>query len=166
MDDIEIWANDQYKSKKIAKKILENEQLKSLPDFENVILQKARDITNRIDCLDCANCCKTTVTTFSLEDINKASKFLKISSKAFIKEFLIEDYGEYTTITTPCPFLELDNKCAIYEARPHACNSFPHVEKKQFLNRKNAHSANYVVCPITYRLLNDIEKTISKSNKS
>jgi Fe-S-cluster containining protein len=110
-----------------------------------------------IDCLSCANCCKTTVTVFSPEDIGRASKYLGMSRKVFIKKYLIEDMGEFTTINTPCPFLLPDNKCRIYEARPYACQSFPHTGRPHFLKRLNAHKNNLKVCPITFHVVSGIK---------
>ena len=111
-------------------------------------------VVSCIDCLQCANCCKTTPTTFTEADIRRASKYIEISKKEFIKKYLILDLdGTYTTITTPCPFLLDDNKCKIYDARPEACSSFPHTQRNNFKSRLNAHKNNIAVCPITYHVL-------------
>lgn len=120
---------------------------------------KAFDLTQKayakIDCLSCGQCCRTTVTTFTLEDINKASKAVGISKKQFIHKYLFLDLdGQYTTIGVPCPFLNLnDNKCKIYEVRPHACSSFPHTDRKNFLARKRVHLENVKFCGITQFVL-------------
>lgn len=120
---------------------------------------EAFDLTNKayaqVDCLACGQCCRTTVTTFTIEDINKASKAIGISKKQFIQKYLFLDLdGQYTTISVPCPFLNLDdNKCKIYEARPHACSSFPHTDRKNFLARKKVHLENVKFCGITEYVL-------------
>lgn len=161
MDLIKEWQQDKAKSKLEAKKVLYADALKKIQDVDAVTKPINDEIVANIDCLACANCCKTTVTTFSNEDINKASKFLGISKKAFISKYLISDMGEYTTIQTPCPFLMGDNKCSIYEARPMACQSFPHTQRKSFMSRRQSHEHNYVVCPITYHLVKKLESTIN-----
>ncbi len=160
MDLIYEWQNDINKKKDEAKKVLDQEGLKSILDVDAIVKPINDDIVSKIDCLKCANCCKTTVTTFNQEDINKASKFIGVSKKAFIKKFLILDMGEFTTINTPCPFLQEDNKCGIYEVRPLACKSFPHTHKKSFLSRKQSHENNYLVCPITYHIIKKLEKIV------
>jgi uncharacterized protein len=157
MDLIKEWQQDKAKSKLEAKKVLYADALKKIQDVDAVTKPINDEIVANIDCLACANCCKTTVTTFSNEDINRASKFLGISKKAFISKYLISDLGEYTTIQTPCPFLMSDNKCSIYEARPMACQSFPHTHRKSFMSRRQSHENNYVVCPITYHLVKKLE---------
>lgn len=122
-------------------------------ELDKEILARHEHFSACIDCLACANCCKTTVTVFNDEDVGRASRALAISKKEFIKKYLIEDQGEYTTISTPCPFLLPDNKCGIYDARPHACRSFPHTGRPHFLKRLKAHQQNLKFCPITFHVL-------------
>lgn len=109
----------------------------------------------RIKCLDCGACCRGTVTTFTEDDIPKAAKALGVNSKAFKKLYLFMDLdGKYTTITTPCPMLNLDdNTCKIYDARPKSCASFPYTQLPHFIRRKQVHLANATFCPITEYVL-------------
>lgn len=152
----------QWKKAVSEKNLPNTDAFKTLPStntekLDEDILSLHNHFSACIDCLSCANCCKTTVTVFSHEDINKASRYLGVSKKEFIKKYLIEDMGEFTTITTPCPFLLPDNKCRIYEARPHACQSFPHTGRPHFLKRLNAHKNNLKVCPITFHVVSGIK---------
>jgi uncharacterized protein len=156
MDLINEWKEDQSKSRLTARKVFDNEKLKSTPGIDALLKPINDEIVSKIDCLECGNCCKTTVTVFNQEDISKASNYLGISKKAFINKYLIMDVDEFTTIQTPCPFLKEDNKCGIYEVRPHACASFPHTQRKSFLARRKSHESNYVVCPITYHIVNKL----------
>jgi uncharacterized protein len=157
MDLIQDWKNDKNKSSSTAKNILNSDAIKQIPNLDQVIDPLNEEIVSAIDCLGCGNCCKTTVTTFTSEDISKAANFLSISKKKFERQYLILDMGEYTTITTPCPFLQPDNKCKIYEVRPHACSSFPHTQRKNFISRRKSHENNFVICPITYHLIKKLE---------
>lgn len=112
------------------------------------------DVAKQIDCLDCGNCCRTSVTDFTKGDIKRAAKHLNITPKGFIKQYLIEDIdGTYITITTPCPMLNEDNTCKIYEVRPKVCESYPHVQRDRFMNRIHAHQKNLSMCPITYHTI-------------
>ena len=108
-------------------------------------------VSNAIDCLDCGNCCKTSVTDFTKGEIKKAAKYLQMTPKGFIKQYLMEDIdGTYITMSSPCPMLNADNTCKIYEVRPKVCESYPHVTRDNFANRIHAHKANLDMCPITY----------------
>lgn len=125
-------------------------------DSKSKLLTK--EAYQKIDCLDCGQCCKTTVTTFDNEDIGKASKFLNIPRKEFINKYLILDLDNtYTTVTIPCPMLDLTtNKCIIYEVRPKSCVSFPHTQRAYFMRRKKAHLENSKFCPITQYVLDNL----------
>jgi uncharacterized protein len=123
---------------------------------------KARELTQiayqKTNCLSCAKCCLTTVTVFDREDIANAAKQIAISQKQFIKDYLIRDVDDsYTTISVPCPMLDLETHyCKIYEARPKACRSFPHTDRKHFLRRKKAHLANASFCLITQDVMDGL----------
>jgi uncharacterized protein len=160
MDLITDWKNDAGKTKADAGKVLFSDRLKNITDVDAIVKSINDDVVSKIDCLKCANCCRTTVTVFNQEDVNKAAKFLGISKKAFIGKYLIMDMNEYTTMQTPCPFLQEDNKCSIYEARPLACSSFPHTHRKSFLQRRQSHEKNYMVCPITYHIIKQLDNII------
>ena len=161
-DLIKAWQEDNTKTKESASKIISQFAEKHPKEIQDDLTKKINEeVTSNINCLDCANCCKTTVTTFTQEDIHKASRHLGVSKKEFIRKYLINDMNEYTTITTPCPFLLNDNKCKIYEVRPHACRSFPHTHKKNFIALGNVHKANFVICPITYNIVKGIELKIN-----
>ena len=161
MNFIETWKNDNEKKNNSSKENLLKFSKKYSKEEQDALTSKINlEVTSSINCLDCANCCKTTVTTFTHEDINKAAKFLGVSKKEFIKKYLINDMEEYTTITTPCPFLLEDNKCKIYEARPHSCSSFPHTHKKNFVVMGSVHKMNYSICPITYFMVKRIEEQV------
>jgi uncharacterized protein len=152
-------TNKKQDAKNVSNHIMHNvSKLGIAEEVDKISNQINDDFVQKIDCLKCGNCCKTTVTTFNESDVSRASKFLQISKKNFVNKYLIDDMGEYTTITTPCPFLQEDNKCKIYEVRPEACASFPHTQKKGFAARRAVHAANYTVCPITYHVVNELMK--------
>lgn len=100
------------------------------------------------DCLTCANCCKTTGPLFTRSDINRLAKHLGQKPSDFIDEYLIRDEDEdFVLKTTPCSFLEEDNRCSVYEVRPKACREYPHTDQVKMhqileLTRKNSE-----VCP-------------------
>ncbi len=132
-------------------------------NIDQIAQECDQNIRHQIDCLKCGNCCRTSVTDFNSSDIKRASKFLGISRKQFIKKYLIEDFGgEFVTISAPCPFLNLDdNTCSIYEVRPFVCQSFPHTQRDSFLQRIHAHKANVNMCPITYHVVEAIAQKMN-----
>ena len=107
--------------------------------------EKAFDCT---DCLACANCCKTTGPLFTAMDIQRLSRRLKLSEADFISTYLrLDADGDRVLQTLPCPFLEADNKCSVYEDRPRACRSFPHTDEKGQAGIMHLTKKNAQVCP-------------------
>ncbi|MFM2395244.1 MAG: hypothetical protein RLZZ546_3227 [Bacteroidota bacterium] len=150
--EISHWQNRTQEHKSKIKNLLSSDKFLQT-DIDPIAKKVTSEAYEKIDCLSCGNCCRTTVTTFKDEDISKASRYLLISKKEFINKYLIDDMGEWTTISTPCPFLLEDNTCKIYEARPQACESYPHTQRKDFKKKKQSHLANYDICPITFYVL-------------
>ena len=97
-----------------------------------------------IDCLTCANCCKTTSPIFYQRDIERLAKHFRIRPSEFIEQYLhIDEDNDYVLNTAPCPFLDSENYCMVYDSRPTACREYPHTNRKRMqqifdLTLKNA----------------------------
>lgn len=101
-----------------------------------------------IDCLQCANCCKTTSPIFLMHDIKRLAKALKMSVKDFMVTYLTMDEDDDFVLTqAPCPFLEKDNTCNVYEDRPNACREYPHTNRKNMRDILDLTFHNTLVCP-------------------
>ena len=112
------------------------------------------------DCLACANCCKTLKTVFKERDIIRIAASMRMRPADFVSAYLVTDEdGDYVQKSLPCPFLAPDNKCNIYEVRPHACQSYPHTGTLPLKKSWNLIIKNAAVCPavheITLRLKKD-----------
>jgi Fe-S-cluster containining protein len=162
-EHVKEWSTRSTKQVDQLNKVLQQYKDTIGPSATDNAAQSAHiEVYDNIDCLDCGNCCRTSVTDFDNSDIKRVSKHLKMSKKAFIKKYLIEDFdGKHVTITSPCPFLELStNACMIYDVRPSVCASYPHTDKAGFNQRKNAHSANLDMCPITFHVVKKMEEAL------
>ncbi len=108
----------------------------------------------KVDCLQCANCCKSTPAMVTRPDAKRIAKHLGLSSKAFIKKYLLEDYdGSLMINGVPCTFLNVDNTCQIYEVRPEACREYPHTAQFGFHRRSRMNAQNTLICPATYEIV-------------
>jgi Fe-S-cluster containining protein len=117
----------------------------------------AQPIQEQMDCTQCANCCRQATAVVKERDIAQLAKFLRIKPAQFIRDYTVEDEQEGLILKrteTGCVFLE-GNLCSVYEARPHACEHFPHTVRGngsiasrmwQFVDR-----AAY--CPIVYNTM-------------
>lgn len=115
----------------------------------------------RTDCLTCANCCKTTGPLFTLADIERIAKYLRLKPQQFIDRYLrIDEDNDYVLQSVPCTFLDNENYCMIYEARPKACREFPHTDRKKFQQIANLTIKNVAICPAAYNIVEEMKKKI------
>jgi uncharacterized protein len=107
-----------------------------------------------IDCTQCANCCKHTSPLFRKADIRRIAKHLGMTTADFTATHLeADEQGDLYLKTLPCPFLDGDNRCTIYELRPVDCADYPHTHKKGFSYRTYMHSGNALVCPAVFYIV-------------
>jgi hypothetical protein len=109
------------------------------------------------NCLECANCCKTTSPIFRDIDIKRIAKHLRIKESEFINHYLkFDEDQDWVLKTSPCTFLETDNKCNIYEVRPLACREYPHTNRKNNYQIADLTLLNTTVCPAVANIVNEI----------
>jgi uncharacterized protein len=117
----------------------------------------------KIDCLECANCCKTTSPIFIQTDIDRLAKVFAMKSSEFVKQYLHRDAdGDFVLNSSPCPFLNDDNTCLVYEERPKACKEYPHTNRKNMHGILNLTLQNTLVCPAVFEIFQDFEKDFRK----
>jgi Fe-S-cluster containining protein len=115
--------------------------------------------SDAIDCLQCARCCKTLGPRIESKDIERMAKTLRMKSTDFITKYLrVDEDGDHVFQSMPCPFLDADNYCVIYESRPKACREYPHTDRKRFFQIYNLSVTNASTCPIVYEVLEEISK--------
>src|SRR6218665_1069154 len=111
------------------------------------------EVFEKTDCLACANCCKTTSPIFYQRDIERAAKALRLKPGAFIDNYLrIDEDQDYVLRQAPCPFLDADNYCSIYEDRPAACREYPHTDRKNMYQILDLTYRNTLVCPAVLKI--------------
>ncbi len=154
MEDEDLLHNWEKKSKANRKayqrfltKTSKSKALKRLPEFHE-------EAFSRIDCLTCANCCKNYSPRFKTPDIKRISRHLGMKESVFIETYLrVDEDGDFVVKSTPCPFLDADNTCKIYEQRPSDCARFPYTDEDVFLKRPAITLKNSEFCPISYYVL-------------
>ncbi|MEO6584545.1 MAG: YkgJ family cysteine cluster protein [Ferruginibacter sp.] len=148
----ELSMEGQKKYKQYLLRANKNEILKRLPALHQEAFEK-------IDCLSCANCCKNYSPRFKTPDIKRIAKHFKMKEGAFIEQYLVLDNdGDYVVISKPCPFLEADNKCGIYEVRPSDCRRFPYTDEDVFFKRTAITLKNATFCPIVVHVMERLIK--------
>jgi Fe-S-cluster containining protein len=154
------WSTDQNWKKRSAgkkkqfKKFLEqtdeSKLIRRLPELHEEAFSK-------INCLDCANCCKNHSPTFKATDIKRISKYLGIKEADLVHTYLRLDHeNDFVLKQSPCVFLNTDNTCRIYDARPSDCARYPYTDEDVFVKRKQLTITNAGVCPAVFSILDKI----------
>lgn len=155
-----ILAQKNHKEYQLVVNKLKRNKPKSL---ENTVHQAHDDAFKQIDCLQCANCCKTTSPVFYDRDIDRLAKHLKMKSVEFIAQYLyIDEVGDYVLKTAPCPFLDYENYCTVYDNRPTACKEYPHTNRKRFYQILDLSLKNTEICPAVVAIFEQLQKTYNK----
>lgn len=111
------------------------------------------------DCLSCANCCKSISPIITDKDIERIAKHLRIKPSVFVEKYVFMDTdGFWAYKQTPCPFLDAENYCAIYDARPKACSEYPHTDRRNMKQILDITLKNYSVCPAVTSICDDLLK--------
>jgi hypothetical protein len=112
---------------------------------------------SRIDCLECAACCKNYSPRFKTPDIRRISKALGLKEGSFIEKYLLlDEEGDYVVNQKPCPFLQSDNRCGIYEIRPSDCSRFPYTDEDVLLKRPTLTLKNVTFCPAVFHVMEQL----------
>ncbi len=155
---IEEWLERKDEVKAENKKLI-----KKLSKLKNKKLNEATEglhdkIFEKIDCLDCANCCKSIPPIINETDSRRIAKYLGMKVTEFKDKYVTFDEDmDMVMNQSPCPFLEADNKCLIYEYRPKACREYPHTEDYEFTNHLKLHAINVHYCPAVFHILEELK---------
>ena len=115
-------------------------------------------VFNDFDCLSCANCCKTLPALISKRDIKRIAKHMDLMPAEFEDKYIrLDEDGDMVIDGAPCPFLQEDNKCSIYDVRPSACRQYPHSGESQFYAHIELHRKNIKHCPALFEIVNMLE---------
>ncbi|MBS1977551.1 MAG: YkgJ family cysteine cluster protein [Bacteroidetes bacterium] len=117
------------------------------------------EVFAEMDCLTCANCCKTTSPIFYQTDIERAAKALRMKPGSFVEQYLrVDEDKDWVLKSSPCPFLEDDNRCRIYDSRPKACREYPHTDRKKMVQIMDLTYKNTLVCPAVLEMVERVRR--------
>lgn len=135
-------------------------KLKSRPprDLDRTVHEAHRTVFQRTDCLTCAQCCKTTGPLWIDKDVDRVARRLRMKSSDFFAKYLrVDEDGDTVLQQLPCPFLEANNACSIYEDRPKACREFPHTDRPKQAQILALTEKNAAVCPAVAAIAEKLE---------
>jgi uncharacterized protein len=141
------------------KKFLQGLKKQDPRKLDDAFHQLHEEVFEEIDCLTCANCCKTTSPIFYQTDIERVAKSLRMRPGDFIEKYLrIDEDKDYVLKSSPCPFLDSENYCRVYEDRPKACREYPHTNRKKVVQILDLTYKNTLVCPAVLEIVERLKK--------
>jgi Fe-S-cluster containining protein len=129
---------------------LKNYAPRGIDDIVKALSQKYFAL---IDCKECANCCRELELEFTEPELHTIANSMEQTMGEFKKRFVPEGTMK------PCPALK-GNLCSIYQHRPDACRSYPHLEKPLFTSRLYGVLDSIGVCPIAFNAFEELKAKV------
>jgi uncharacterized protein len=130
-------------------------------ELDNVVHLLHEEVFSYTDCLVCANCCKTISPAMRERDVERIASALRLKSSEVVSKYMhLDADGDYVFVFTPCPFLEPDNRCKVYDHRPKACREYPHTDRRKFYQLLALILKNSAVCPAVFAIVEKMKNSI------
>ena len=156
--DLNAHQEEAKKAKRRQRKFLDRLKKNPPKDLDRVAMEADEEVFERVDCLECANCCKTISPIFTQRDIERIAGHLRMKPGAFVETYLrIDEDDDFVLQSSPCAFLEEDNRCRIYDVRPKACREYPHTGQRKFASHIGITRRNVLVCPAAFKVVELLE---------
>lgn len=157
--DLVSFTESANRKAKENKKFLSGLKKKDPRKVDEAFHQLHEEVFEEIDCLTCANCCKTTSPIFYQTDIERVSKVLRMKPGDFVEQYLqLDEDNDYVLKSAPCPFLDEDNYCKVYDSRPKACREYPHTDRKKMVQITELTYKNTLVCPAVLEMVERLKQ--------
>jgi Fe-S-cluster containining protein len=157
--DIDRFRESAHNKASENKKYLQLLKRKDPRKVDDAFHELHEEVFEEIDCLKCANCCKTTSPIFYQTDIERVAKSLRMKPGDFIEKYLrIDEDEDYVLKSSPCPFLDNENYCMVYNDRPKACREYPHTDRKKMVQIMELTYKNTLVCPAVFEMVERLKK--------
>jgi len=95
-------------------------------DIQKMYPLKLR-ILKKMTCKRCGFCCKSCNAMLSKQDIDLLCKYLQCTFGELYEKYMDKN-AKMPYLKLPCPFLNENNDCDVYPARPKICKEFPFNE--------------------------------------
>lgn len=152
-------AQQAKKTEAGTKKLFERLKKKKPAHLDEQFHQFHEEVFETVDCLKCANCCKTTSPIFRDKDIDRLAKRFRMRPSDFTEKYLhLDEDNDYVLNVAPCPFLDAENYCLVYEDRPNACREYPHTDRKKMYQILDLTLKNTAVCPAVFEVVEKLKR--------
>jgi Fe-S-cluster containining protein len=157
--DLSKFAVEAKKKSAENRTFLNKLKTKNARSVDDAFHRLHEEVFEEIDCLTCANCCKTTSPIFYQTDIERVAKSLRMKPGDFVEKYLrIDEDKDFVLKSSPCPFLDAENYCSVYQDRPKACREYPHTNRKKMVQIIDLTYKNTLVCPAVLEMVEKLKK--------
>lgn len=131
----------------------------SVAQLDRLVFQTTDQVWAKVDCTACGNCCKEIGPVLDQQDAERLAARLGMTVEALVEKYLKpeEDPDEagprWEMRVRPCPLLDKDNRCTVYEDRPASCRRYPYLHEPQFVFRLLGMLERAETCPIVFEVL-------------
>jgi len=159
--DLVLFGEKAKKKSTENKKFLQRLKKKDPRELDDVVHSTHEKVFEEINCLNCANCCKTTSPIFYQQDIERVAKALRMKPGNFVEKYLrIDEDNDYVLKSSPCPMLDNENYCTVYQDRPKACREYPHTNRKKIIQITELTYKNTLICPAVLEIVERIKSLV------
>ncbi len=157
-DALEILAQKKWATTKVFLKTLKN---KRPVDIDKVFHRIHNEVFEKINCLECGNCCASISPVLNNADVNRLVDAAHMKRPDFMGRYLhVDEDEDYVFSQTPCPFLQPDCQCTMYDYRPRACREYPHTNRENVRGIVPLIEKNYFICPAVFEIVERAKKEI------
>ncbi len=140
--------------------------LRDLPLSNTLLDERVREETQsvwrQIDCLSCGRCCRTLQVVVDDADIARLARHVMSSPRQFQAKYVrVASDGTKHLASIPCPFLQPDNRCSVYDLRPKSCRDFPYLNEANFRSRMLFLLDYLSLCPIVFNVWDRLKRQFS-----
>ncbi len=121
-------------------------------DLDAVIHGWHEELFDKVDCLECGRCCRALGPRVLPRDVQRLASFWAVTADHVEKTWLHRDEDGDLVFSMPCPFLGDDNSCEVYDARPRACQEYPHTDVKKMHKLLGLALRNRATCPVVFEI--------------
>jgi Fe-S-cluster containining protein len=94
-------------------------------------------------------------------DVERIASALCLKPSDVVSKYMhLDEDGDYVFKSSPCPFLEQDNRCKVYKDRPKACREYPHTDRRKFYQLLDITMKNTTVCPAVFAIVEKMKSRI------
>jgi len=128
-------------------------------DLDAVTHELNELVWDHIDCLDCGNCCSKLPALVKFKDVRPLAIALNLGDAEFMDTYTKgdKDDGEMIFKSLPCPFLEDDKCCSVYDQRPKSCTEYPHTDAKRIIKRLSFMQRDAEICPAVWWIIEELK---------